>query len=157
MKSLLGLAALVFSFNSIAYVGKFVEPVQTFVMGYETEADCQGDNGDWDSEMELCFFPIENEVFVTETTDSYALEITTWGANAHSCMFEGDVTRVLPNALISEVPVEIWVNDAWVPAICEVTLNYSDSQTVEVSTNGNCYEFCGMRASLEMGPATLVE
>lgn len=143
----------------MVYVGKYVEEVQTFVVGYTNAADCTSDNGDWDAEMELCFFFVDNEVVVSGNANGYTMTVATWGSNAHSCVFEGPATKVLPNALVSEVPTEIYEYETgeWVPATCEVTVNYGEPETIDVTTNGNCQEFCGMRASLEMGPATLRE
>jgi hypothetical protein len=103
----------------------------------------------------MCFFDIENTVEVSGDSQGYKLVVATWGSNAHSCVFEGQVTQVLPQALVSEVPTEVYRDGDFVPAVCEVTVSYENDETVNVSTNGNCQEWCGARAWLEMGPATL--
>ena len=143
--------------NGMTYLGTYSQPGQTFVVGYFEEAACVQDNGDWDAEMEMCFFDIENTVEVSGDSQGYKLVVATWGSNAHSCVFEGQVTQVLPQALVSEVPTEVYRDGEFVPAVCEVTVNYENDETVNVSTNGNCQEWCGARAWLEMGPATLKE
>lgn len=165
MKHLIGLLTLVLAANLYAvanggmtFIGTYVEPTQTFVVGYTAEAPCLEDGGDWDTDMEMCFFDTENTVEVSADAQGYSLVIATWGSNAHSCVFEERVTQVLPNALVSEVPTEIYNGDGqWVSAKCVVTVTFENDETLNVGTNGNCQEWCGARAWLEMGPATLKE
>ena len=143
--------------NGMTYIGTYAQPGQTFMMGYMDQATCVEDRGDWDTDMELCFFDIEQIVEVTGSSQGYNVVVATWGSNAHSCVFEGAVTEVLPNALVSKVPTEVYENGTFVPGVCEVTVTYENDVTVNVSTNGKCQTFCGARAWLEMGPATLKE
>lgn len=164
MRSIFGLITLLIAANIFAvtsdgmtYLGLFAEPTQTFIVGYTEEAACVSDQGNWDSEMEMCFFDVENTVEVKGDSEGYSLDIVTTGSNAHSCWFEGKVTQVLEKALVSEVPAETFNGTDWEPAICQVTVSYENDETVNVSTNGKCQEFCGARAWLEMGPATLKE
>jgi hypothetical protein len=142
-----------FSFAQDFQTGTFVEPTQTFVISYMNEADCSADSGSWDNEMEMCFFDVENEATVSKKEEGLFLDIVTTGSNAHSCWFEGPVTSQSENTLVSAVEAMVWNGDDWTNGTCEVTVTYEDADTVNVSTNGQCQEFCGARAWLEMGPA----
>lgn len=135
-------------------LGNFEEPTMTFIIGYEDASACSNDNGDWDAEMEMCFFNTENTIEVSANANGLFLSIATVGSNAHQCYFEGSVTKTTSSSLISEVESMVWNGDDYVPGKCIVTATYENADTVSVSTNGQCQEYCGARAWLEFGPAT---
>jgi len=141
--------------SNINFTGVFVELVQTYIVGYMDGNSCTTDGGDWDADMEICFFNAQNTARVQESETGMSLLIDTIGGNAHSCVFEGPVTTVLPEAVVSEVEAGYYddTTQSYVQGICRVTVKFQSADTVMVETNGKCSEFCGMRAMLEMGPA----
>lgn len=139
--------------------GNFAFAHQTFVVGYEDEKSCLEDQGEWDKEMEMCFFPVEDTVQVKKAVGGFDIAVETVGSNAHMCGFEGPAQKTSDSTLLSSVKTEVWEENAqtgqWesVPAVCEVTVTYRDENTVSVENNGKCQEFCGMRAWLSIDEA----
>ena len=158
---------LILCFSSVAMSlpeqleGVFAYAHHTGIVGYEDEKSCAADQGDWDQDMELCFFNVEDSVQVkkTQVPEVFQLNVDTVGSNGHSCSFEGEATVQSNDLLMSSVKTEVWQENAqtgeWesVSATCEVTVKYADINTTAVSTNGNCQEFCGMRAILDIEEA----
>lgn len=135
-------------------LGTFVEPTQTFVVSYQEASDCTTDGGDWDAEMEMCFFDAANTAKVSATADGLYLTVDTVGSNAHQCYFEGAVTKTTATTVVSEVEAMVWNGTDFEAGTCEVTVTFENDDTVNVSNNGKCQEFCGARAWLSFGPAT---
>lgn len=119
-------------------------------MNYESEEACKGDNGRWADG--LCFMDASDEVVVKKTGDEYEVSVDTITTNGHSCGFEGTGQWTMEGILAS-TPSQAWDGDKFVPVTCEVLLSFVDGNTVNVSNNGQCSEFCGMRASLEISGA----
>ncbi|MCO5142040.1 MAG: hypothetical protein M9962_03000 [Oligoflexia bacterium] len=139
--------------------GTFSEPTQTFVVGYEDQASCDSDGGQWDTEMEMCFFDAENTVELKEENGKIKLLVDTIGSNAHSCSFEGEAVQTTASQFVSKVDSTEYDQDEngnWVeiPVVCEVTVDFLDENSVTVDNNGKCREFCGMRAWLSVDKAT---
>lgn len=162
-------AILIFSFTATAqageinYVGQFSMPHKTVVFGYDDEKSCAADKGEWISEDQMCLFEVSDDVKVEQTSDGgLKMNVETIGGNAHSCGFEAAAVEKTTGLLIGSVETEIYrynenTKETEVEkAICEVSVSYKDSDTVSVSNNGNCNEFCGARAQLYIDDAKRV-
>jgi len=130
--------------------GDFSLPHHIAFMSYENEASCTADKGEW--EDGLCFMEASDDISVKKNGDEYDVSVFTITTNAHMCQFEGKGVWT-QDGILASAPTEIWDGEKSVPAVCEVLLTYVDGNTVDVSNNGQCSEFCGMRASLEISGA----
>ncbi len=156
--ALLALAPLTLAASTIQPLGKYAEPTQTFIVGYEDQSSCEADGGQWDTEMEMCFFAVENTVELAEANGKLELTVDTVGSNAHECHFQGEAVKMSETEYVSKVNVtEFEQNDKgeWieVPAVCEVSMSFLDADSVAVGNNGKCSEFCGARAWLSVDKA----
>ena len=135
--------------------GIYSQPGQTFVIGYETQISCEGDNGNWDFESGMCLFDVEDSVQVQGSKSSLSVVVETVGSNAHSCQFESETAERLPTGeVLAKAPGSSWDGDEWKDGICEVRVSPLKNNSVSVSSNSFCREYCGARAVLQIEKAT---
>lgn len=145
--------------TEINFAGNFSAPHKTFIFGYENKKSCLADKGEWSTEDEVCLFDVSDVVKVQTSAQGATASIETIGANAHTCGFEEPVIQKSANELLAQVETEVYEYNSetkqgeFVKAICEVTITYKDSDTVSVTNNGNCQEYCGARAFLHIDEA----
>lgn len=142
----LSAASLAFAANVIP--GLYLEPSSTFLVGYESKEECEASQGDWsvpewDGDMALCIFRVDNIVKIEGKGSKYAVEISTIGSNGHSCSFEG-TGNLMGSTIVAKSSES---------QECEVNVAFLDADTVNVSTNGECQDFCGARAWLQIDAA----
>jgi hypothetical protein len=156
MKNIL-LAFAFLSTNVIANVsvGEFSFEKQSYIVGYETEAECAEIGGQLSEGT--CLFQTEDTVTVSEKEGVFTVDVSTIGGNAHSCSFTEVATKMNNSTLVSAVQVDAfnYETGTWGKDICVLAVTYKDADTVSVTTNGKCRDFhCGMRAGLEIEKAT---
>ncbi|RZA06886.1 MAG: hypothetical protein EOP11_09160 [Proteobacteria bacterium] len=134
--------------------GNYVLDHEISFLSYENQMACEGDNGRW--EDGLCIFAGADEVTVKRAGLSYDVKVSTVTTNAHMCEFEGKGVFQGDGTLKAAAPAEVWNDDRqeWEAATCEVTLSFASGNEVNVTNNGSCQSFCGMRASLDVAGAT---
>lgn len=134
--------------------GEFALPHQMVMMAYDSAEACEADQGQWSEDLG-CVFDVEDSVMVKREADAYQVQVSTITTNAHMCEFEGKGRFTNTGELLATAESEEWDDDAqeWKPATCELTVSYVDGDTVNVSDNGKCRSFCGMRATLDIAGA----
>lgn len=131
--------------------GEFRFPHQIAFMSYADEAACKADEGRW--EEDLCWFDASDDVNVRRAANGiYTVEVTTVTTNAHTCDFEGQGEFTNEGTILARAASERWSDERqeWEAGECRVTLSYLDGDTVDVTPEGDCSYFCGMRAGLEI-------
>jgi hypothetical protein len=148
--------------GEIDFVGQFSMPRKTAMFGYDNKQACVADKGEWLTEDGICMFDSSDDVKVEDTASGLTMKVETIGTNAHSCGFEATAQVKDFNVLVGALETEVHryneetKESEWVKAVCEVTLTYKNSDVVKVDNNGNCQEFCGMRAQLYIDEAKRV-
>lgn len=127
--------------------GEFSKLHPIAFMSYEDQAACEADEGKWDDG--LCWFDTSDEVSVERNGEKYLVKVDTVTTNAHTCSFEGEGV-MKGTQIVATSEGEEWDGENPVPVTCEVTLDYLDGDTVNVTNNGKCQYFCGARATLEI-------
>lgn len=131
------------------FTGAFQKAKEIYFFSYPTQSSCTADEGQWDSEIESCYFSTYDEVQVKKVTNSlYDVEVNTIGTNGHSCTFSATASPLKSNSLRAAAQATVIDESGeWQPATCEVFLYYVGS-SISVEDNGNCREYCGARAQL---------
>ena len=152
--SLLSLPALGAWFSG---EGKFVAAHDISFLSYADKKECEADKGRW--ENELCVFAAEDELEITRQGVNYTAKVSTVTTNAHTCDFEGQGAFQNDGTLKVSAESQEWnaEKEEWIPATCEVTVSFEDGDTANVSNNGKCQMFCGMRATLDITKAKRAE
>lgn len=157
MKVLSLTIALIMSLASMAVTleGEFQKKKEIYFFNYITAADCQADGGYWtvdseDEEIGFCNFEASDNVKIQKNAEGYFLYVDTIGTNGHSCFFEEKVTSVSENEVVSVTETEAYDYETgtFKPSTCSVKVSYKDENTVDVTTEGSCEEYCGARAWL---------
>lgn len=138
--------------------GTFNSDHEFAMMSYNTKAECEADQGKWEGNERdgtYCLFQGTDSAVVRKKGDTYNVTISVITTNAHTCDFEADAKLNDAGQLVASAPSEEWNEEkgAIEPATCEVTLNYTEANSVDVTNNGKCTSFCGMRARLDFSGA----
>ena len=107
--------------------------------------------------MEMCFFDTENTAKITIQNNRLSVIVETVGSNAHMCLFESESAESLSNgSILAKAESSIWNGDDWEKETCEVLVSPIDgsTQSISISSNSYCQDFCGARAWLEIEKAT---
>ena len=154
------------SFSVFAEVSTYIEGKMIYFPGLSTQTVCEENQGIWnmdDHGYDYCEFESENSVRIKRDGHKVTgIAIETLGTNAHSCTLqvgmgdypvEGEITQ-------SENTINIVVEDVLKvfedqEDYCEVTITQVQDDEVSVTTAGNCMEFCGTNASLDVISAVL--
>jgi hypothetical protein len=146
--------SLVFSFNTYAYLinveGTFISTHKVPMSAY-LEPQCLQDKGTW--EKGICFMELDDCVSVEKKDGSYELSVDSVGPDADMCKFKSH-GKIIKNKLVASLPNSEIIRDPLTgdfqtrTVLCEVTLSYNDANTVSITNNGNCKNFCASRAQL---------
>lgn len=157
------LAAVTANAGNIKPSGKFVVPHEIAMFGYEDKAGCESDQGNWNADMQACFFETADSVVISRrSSKKFRVTVSTVVTNGNSCEFSsknlkwvsGDTMEAVEKAENYDI-----VGADGQPAMvdCKVTLTFKDSNTVSVnSTFEECRAFCGHSADLTIEDAIRV-
>jgi hypothetical protein len=145
------LALLVSAFSALANwipaEGTFVLDHEIAMRNYENRTVCEEEGGAW--REGFCFFAAADQVVVKLSGGAHRVTVNTTTTNGHTCEFSAPA-RWTARGLLAKAESMEWdqEKDAYAPATCEVLVRYVDANQVNVSHNGRCRSFCGMRADL---------
>lgn len=138
----LALIASIISIQTIAatplYVGKYSQDKQVMLMFAADKAACLENEGEWDESGEsgICFAKASDNVEVSfDAKTGYKLKVDLVGTNIHTCNFEAK-GKLLKNVLTAKE------DD------CVVKATFK-TDSVSISNNGKCRDYCGMTVDLD--------
>lgn len=144
------------SIKKMNFVGNYWEEIEVPMLSYE-KSDCIGRSfARWveqDNGLGYCSISTYNEVGVLLEGGVYKLSVEVVGFNARTCSYYAEATEMSYRELVSRTDVVVWQDNKFVPATCELIVNFEDEDTVSVRNNGNCYDYCGAGVNLEVKAA----
>lgn len=143
MKSLFALSLFfsVVSASAVEIEGTFEVVRPLYMRGYKAK-DCKNDGGEYMGDG-LCKWEKGggSSAVVKATETSFLLEISSVGTNAHTCDFSGKAALVSGFQLSSKNNGE--------EGKCEVNVFYTSPESIAITTNGECSEYCGANMMLD--------
>ncbi len=149
-----GLLAFFLSSNAWALTSKAMEGTfdsakQIGVMSYADEAACTADGGRFD---EVCTFDVNDEVRISRKDKAFFVAVEILGTNFHQCLFEAKAKRS-GNTLVAREKATHYGNGKMTDVVCVVKVRFTGRDSVSVSNNGLCDEFCGANVGLDIEKA----
>jgi hypothetical protein len=130
--------------------GKFSAKHEVGMMNYATKKACLRDKGAWIDG--LCVIQSADTVEIKRINEKqFAVAVQTIGTNAHLCDFEGVATAQNQVQLVTE-PQDS-TDRRSEPGKCVVQVQFEDQNTVNVTENGSCSDFCGMNMFVDVSEA----
>ena len=151
-----GLLAFLLSSNawalsSKAMEGTFASPKQVTMMMYADETECAVDGGRWNDGV--CVLDVADEVRISRKDKTLAISVEILGTNFHQCLFEAKARRAGHRTLIAREKVTHFADGKTTNAVCVVKVRFTGRDSVSVSNNGMCDEFCGANVGLDIEKA----
>lgn len=158
MKSTIALLSMMISFTVSAEVLSGLEVTGTFkasrpfyAFNYNSSEDCNADGGEY--EDGVCLFKDGGAtVEIKKNAEgSFDLAISSVGTNFHLCDYQG--TATVKNK------VQLTSNDknADYPGECVVDVLFTSKDSLSITTNGKCQDYCGANMELDQDNATRVK